>query len=50
MAYMMEDRLKSAAKEADREKALKEVVEATAREKSTTIEKAEERVRVAKGA
>ena len=50
MAYMMEDRLKSATEEVNREKALKEVAEATAREKSAAIENAEERARIAEGA
>ena len=49
MAYMMEDRLKSATEEADKEKALKEVAEATAREKSVAIQNAEERARIAEG-
>ena len=36
MAYMMEDRLKDAAEEADKERALKDVVEATAKQKVAT--------------
>ena len=50
MAYMMEDQLKNAAEEANKEKALKEVVEATAREKTTATKNAEERARVAERA
>lgn len=45
---MMEDRLKGVVEEADIENALKEVAEATTREKSTTIETAKERTREAK--
>ena len=47
---MMEDRLKSATEEADKEMALKEVVEAMAREKGTTTKNAEERTRIAERA
>jgi len=47
---MMEDRLKSATEEGDKEKALKEVSEATVREKSTATENIEERARVAEKA
>lgn len=43
----MEDRLRSAKKEANKVKAFKKVVEAIAREKSTTIETVEERAREA---
>lgn len=46
MAYMMQDRLKNAAVEADKEKALKEFAEATARGKGTATENAKERARV----
>ena len=46
----MEDRLKSAAEEADKKKALKEVVEVTVREKSTVVENAKNRARVAERA
>ena len=46
----MEDRLKSAAEEANKKKALKEVVEVTVREKSTVVENAKKRVRVAERA
>ena len=45
MAYMIEDRLKGAAEEANKEKALKEVAEATTKEKGTAVENAEERAR-----
>ena len=41
----MEDRLRSAAEEANKEKALKEVAKAIAKEKSTTIETIKERAR-----
>lgn len=47
---MMEDRLKSAAEEADKEKTLKEVVEAMTREKNIAMENAEERVKAVEGA
>lgn len=46
----MEDRLKSAAEKADKKKALKEVVEVTVREKSTVVENAKNRARVAERA
>ena len=42
---MIEDRLKGAAEEANKEKALKEVAEATTKEKGTAVENAEERAR-----
>jgi len=42
---MIEDRLKGAAEEANKEKALKEVVEATMKEKGTAVENAEEQAR-----
>lgn len=48
LAYMMEDQLRGAAKEVDKEKALKEV--ATAKEKGTTTENVEERTRAAERA
>ena len=41
LAYLMEDRLKVAAEEADKEKALKDVAEATMKEKFTVVENAE---------
>lgn len=41
MAYIMENRLKDAVEEADKEKALKDVAEATAKEKVTATENAE---------
>lgn len=47
---MMEDRLKNATDEPDKENALKEVTEATVREKITTTRNTEERARVAKRA
>ena len=37
MAYMMKDRLKDAAEEADKERALKDVAEATAKQKVATV-------------
>ena len=43
MAYIIEDRLKDAIEEADRERALKEVAEATVRDKGKAAEDAEER-------
>ena len=46
----MEDRLKSVAEEANKKKALKEVVEVTVREKNTVVENAKKRVRVAERA
>lgn len=45
---MMEDQLRGAAKEVDKEKVLKEV--ATAKEKGTTAENVEERTRAAERA
>ena len=50
MAYMMEDRLKDAIEEADKERALKDVVEATVKKKDKAVEDAEERTRAAKRA
>lgn len=47
---MMEDRLRGAAEEVDKEKALKEVAEATVKEKGTVAENAEERARTAERA
>lgn len=41
----MKDRLKDAAKEADKEKALKDVAEATAKEKTIVAENVEARAR-----
>lgn len=41
----MEDRLKDAAKEADKEKALKDVAEATVKENTIAAENAEARAR-----
>ena len=46
MAYMIEDKLRDAAKE----KALKEVVEATVKDKDKAVKNAEERIRVAERA
>ena len=50
LAYMMEDWLRDAAKEVDKEKALKEVIEATVKEKGMATENAKEKVRVAERA
>ena len=50
MAYIIEDRLKDAVEEADRERALKEVAEATVRDKRKAVEDAEERMRAAERA
>ena len=50
MAYIIEDRLKEATEEADREKALKEVVEVTAKDKGKAAEDAEERAKAAEKA
>lgn len=47
---MMEDQLRVAAEEADEEKALKEVVEDTMKEKGTVVENTEERARTAERA
>ena len=41
LAYLMEDGLKDAAEEADKEKALKDVAEATTKEIFTVVENAE---------
>ena len=46
----MEDQLKSAMEEADKEKTLKEVAEVMARENSTVVENTEERARATKRA
>lgn len=43
MAYMIDDRLKEAAKDADREKALKDVAVATAKDKGKDVEAIEKR-------
>ena len=45
LAYIIEDRLKDAAEKADKEKALKDIVEATTKEKVTTVKNAEARAR-----
>ena len=50
LAYMMENQLRGAVKEADKEKALKEVAEATAKERGTAVENAEEWARTAERA
>ena len=50
MAYMIEDKLRDAAKEVDKEKALKEVVEATVKDKDKAVKNAEERIRAAERA
>lgn len=42
MAYMMEDMLKDAAEEVDKERALKEVSEAIVKDKDKVVENAEE--------
>lgn len=47
LAYMMEDRLKDAAKEVDTEKALKDVAEATAKKKASVAKNAEARAQEA---
>lgn len=47
---MMEDRLKDAAEEVDKEKALKEVAEATVKDKDKAVENVEEQTRVAERA
>lgn len=39
MAYVIDDRLKEAAKDADREKALKDIVVATTKDKDKAAEK-----------
>lgn len=44
MAYMMEDRLKDAAEKADKERALKDVAEATVMEKLIAAENVEAKV------
>lgn len=44
MAYMMEDRLKDAAEEADKERALEDVAEAIVMEKLIAAENVEARV------
>ena len=50
LAYIIEDRLKDAAVEANKERSLKEVVEAMVRDKGKAMEDAEERTRVAESA
>lgn len=45
MAYIIKDRLKEAAEKADREKALKDIVEATTKDKGKAAEDAEKRAR-----
>ena len=50
LAYIIEDRLKDAAEEANKERSLKEVVEAMVRDKGKAMEDAEERTRVAERA
>ena len=47
---MMEDRLKDAAEEADKERALKEVAEATVKDKEKVMENVEEQIRAAEKA
>lgn len=42
MAYMMEDMLKDAAEEVDKERALKEVSETIVKDKDKVVENAEE--------
>ena len=46
----MEDRLKDAAEEADKERALKEVAEATVKDKEKVMENVEEQIRAAEKA
>ena len=50
LAYIIEDRLKDAAEEANKERSLKEVVEAMVRDKGKAMEDAEERTWVAERA
>ena len=45
MAYMMEDRLRDVVEEVDKERALKEVVEATVKDKDKAMENAKDRIR-----
>ena len=47
---MIEDKLRDVAKEANKEKALKEVVEATVKDKDKAVKNAEERIRAAESA
>ena len=47
MAYIIEDRLKEATEEADKEKALKEAVEVTVKDKGKAAEDAKERAKAA---
>lgn len=50
MAYLMEDRLKDVAEEVDKEKALKDVTEATVKEKTTAAKNVKARAWEAKRA
>ena len=50
MAYIIKDRLKEAAEKADREKALKDIVEATTKDKVKAAEDAKKRAREAERA
>ena len=50
MAYMMDNRLKDTAEEVDKERALKDITMAIAKEKATTAENVEARVWGAKEA
>ena len=50
MAYIIEDRLKEATKEANREKALKEAAEVTVKDKGKAAEDAKERTKAAEKA
>lgn len=50
MAYIIKDRLKEAAEKADREKALKDIVEATTKDKGKAAEDAKKRAREAERA
>ena len=50
LAYMMDNRLKDTAEEVDKERALKDITMAIAKEKATTAENVEARVRGAKEA
>lgn len=50
LAYMMDNRLKDTAEEVDKERALKDITMVIAKEKATTAENVEARVRGAKEA
>ena len=50
LAYMMDNRLKDTAEEVDEERALKDITMVIAKEKATTAENVEARVRGAKEA